>query len=691
MDEWVTERLQLAVERIRTITEEESVCQPYQDYFRKTAEFILEMTELAKELSAGRGDEFSLKEWQNINYKVYGDILPENYDKSYGNPAYAVETLGETHGRILCFLYAEIRAMATDAFEGNMEDIAGLCELFIEVYNCFEEKELPTYRQIQQILYWYVSDYSDRMVTERIRAAVDPSADFAVRIVMEEDLSDLRYLYKYGEYVSENEVRTAEFLNSLPQEEIDRIASVFTEGYRIGFVLGRKDLSKKKTVNIRYVLGFERIIRRAVENFKEMGLSPVIYRRAVHCVNRRQHERIGYQGAVANKQYDYDHKGDSAVYLDKAFVERKLGVIRTAYEKYKELAYVHAGPACMETFGEEPFIPQNREAAYRLSEKQQKLAVELANENMQITNRYIKGEERSFTIIAFPVPEIGNDFEEIFRETVRINTLDYRLYQKIQQTLIDTLDMASEVHILGKDGNQTDLTVKLVKLDDPAKETKFENCVADVNIPVGEVFTSPQLAGTNGRLCVSEVYLNELFYKDLMIEFEDGMVKNYSCGNFETEEENRGYIKENVLYHYDTLPMGEFAVGTNTTAYVMAEKYGIANKLPILIAEKMGPHFAVGDTCYSWAEDTAVYNPDGKEIIARDNEISLERKTDVSKAYFGCHTDITIPYRELGLIEAVTENGKRIPVIENGRFVLEGTEELNRALEGESVDKRDNN
>ena len=41
--------------------------------------------------------------------------------------------------------------------------------------------------------------------------------------------------------------------------------------------------------------------------------------------------------------------------------------------------------------------------------------------------------------------------------------------------------------------------------------------------------------------------------------------------------------------------------------------------MPILIAEKMGPHFAVGDTCYSWQEDTPVYNPDGKEIIARDN------------------------------------------------------------------------
>jgi hypothetical protein len=134
------------------------------------------------------------------------------------------------------------------------------------------------------------------------------------------------------------------------------------------------------------------------------------------------------------------------------------------------------------------------------------------------------------------------------------------------------------------------------------------------------------------------------------------------------------------MYNRDTLPLGEFAIGTNTTAYVMAKKYQIADKLPILIAEKMGPHFAIGDTCYSWQEDTPVFNANGKEIIARDNEISILRKEDPAKAYFGCHTDITIPYEEIGHIEVICEDGSRIPLIENGRFVLEGTLELNEPL-----------
>ena len=159
------------------------------------------------------------------------------------------------------------------------------------------------------------------------------------------------------------------------------------------------------------------------------------------------------------------------------------------------------------------------------------------------------------------------------------------------------------------------------------------------------------------------------------------MISEYSCKNFEDEAENRRYIEENILFHHDTIPMGEFAIGTNTTAYRMARTYQIEDKLPILIAEKTGPHFAFGDTCYSWQEDTAVYNPDGKEIIARDNEKSLLRKKDVNLAYFGCHTDVTIPYDELGLIEVIREDGTREKIIENGRFVLPGTEELNEPLD----------
>lgn len=671
-------RYELAVSRIREMMDEETVEEKFRDYFRTVGAFVLLIDETNQKLRSGSFEKYSMEELAAWNAKLYEDILPDVYDRSYGNPAYATEKLGAEYGPVLSALYAEIRGAIAYVYEQKIEYLDILFELFVEIYNQFEEG--PVVKNVQDTIYWYASDYCDVFVADRILEQVDASRSFATDIIRKSDLTDLRYLYSFGEYISASEIRTARHLLELDESVIAKMADVYTEGYRIGFVNTGKDLTKKKSVNIRYVLGFERVVKKAIENFEKMGLSPVIYRSGVSMLTKRQHLKIGYYGAIANKQYEYDHRDDQALFLDKKFVERKLEVMQTTYEHCKDLARVFAGPACIEMFGEEPFVPEVKEEVLTLNEKQQELSVSFDSRQSQLVNTYIPGDERSFTIIAYPVPEIGDKYEEIFDEIIRINTLDAKVYEKVQQTLIDALDQGTCVRILGGNGNCTDLTVQLHALKDREKETIFENCVADVNIPVGEVFTSPILEGTNGLLHVSKVYLNELQYQDLKITFANGMIADYSCKNFERELENKEYIKEHVLHRQATLPLGEFAIGTNTTAYVAAKKYGIEDKMPILIAEKMGPHFAVGDTCYSWSEDIKVYNPNGKEIIARDNSVSILRKEDVSKAYYHCHTDITIPYEELKRIYVITADGKEISLIENGEFVLPGTEILNEPL-----------
>lgn len=673
-------RYELAIERIENIKGENTVSEKYRDYFRTLADFALLVDKLKEKIENGEYYKFSIEELECWNTHLYDDVLGEHYKTSYANPAFATEKFGIEYGQLLSFLYTELRGVIPYAFEKKTEYLDILFELFIEVYNQFEEENEPEYEHVRQTIYWYASDYCDVFLADRIKEQIDPEDNFAADLIMNSDFNDVRYLYYYGEYVSENEKRTAMHLNELPLETIQKMADVYTEGYRIGFVNTGKNLSKKATVNIRYTLGFERVIRIAIENFREMGLKPTIYRAGVSVLTKRQHLKIGYYGGIANKQYEYDHKDDQALILDRQFMERKLEVMRTTYEQYKDLARRHAGPACMETFGEEPFTPVSKSEAVKLNDKQKEISLEYDSKSSQIVNSYIPGDERSFTIVAYPVPEIGDQYEEIFDEIIKINTLDAKVYEKVQQTIIDALDQGTSVHILGNNGNHTDLRVQLYKLKDPKKETIFENCVADVNIPVGEVFTSPVLEGTNGVLHVSQVYLNELLYKDLEVTFSNGMVADYSCKNFEHELENKEYFLDNVLYRHPTLPLGEFAIGTNTTAYVAAKKYNIADKMPILIAEKMGPHFAVGDTCYSWAEDVKVYNPNGKEIVARDNSVSIQRKEDVSAAYFHCHTDITIPYEELKSITVECADGKEIEIIRDGIFVLPGTEILNEPL-----------
>ena len=677
MNEQARERFELVEGRIAEIGAAPEVKEPFADYFQKTAGFLGLLSETYRKVESGEFMQADLQQQKQQNEALYAGVYPEAYETSYLNPEYAVKTLGENFGLLFSCVAVQLFQKIEKVFRGDLMQLTIAMELFVEIYNVYEQWEREAEREeqagddsqaareIRQIIYWYFHDYSEIFLEEGLRRLLDVREDFETDIVMHADLTDLRYLYRYGAHIGENETKIAGFLNDLPEEKIQAMADTYTEGYRIGFEITGKDLSKKETVEIRYPIGFERMVRAAVRNFEKMNLKPTMRASSIS----------------PNKQFDFDQKESRALYLDKAYAERCLEVRKTYLEEVKEMAAGFGGPAVIEVFGEAPFSPESKKEAPKYSEKQQQLEVYEVNMASQMLNHYIKGEERSFTIIAYPLPAIGERFEEIFAETVKINTLDYMLYRDIQQKIIDVLDTADKVHITGKGANRTDLYVNIWKLKDAAKETAFENCVADVNIPVGEVFTSPVLEGTNGKLFVSQVYLNELNYRNLEIDFKDGMIADYTCTNFADEAENKKYIKDNVLMHHETLPMGEFAIGTNTTAYLAARKYDINDRMPILIAEKMGPHFAVGDTCYSHEEDNIAYNPDGKAIVARENSVSALRKTDMEKAYLNCHTDITIPYDELDKITAIRADGSTEDIISDGRFVLAGTEMLNEPLD----------
>lgn len=267
----IRERYDLSMARIQEILTEETVPENYRDYFRKVTEFIIQCGEVLKAKEDGSLDQMTLEEGRTLNHKLYADVLPENYETSYTNPAYAVKTLGEEYGKLLSYLYAEIRGDIIYAFEGRVLDLVIGNEALIEIYNLFEGETLPAAKEIKDVLYWSASDYCDVTLTYRVQEGVDPKLDFAKKIIMESDLSDLSYLYRFGAYISPEEEKTAAFLNSLPEEEIRKMADTYTDGYIRGFEVMGRDLSKKKTVSVRYPIGFERMVRQAVKNFESAG------------------------------------------------------------------------------------------------------------------------------------------------------------------------------------------------------------------------------------------------------------------------------------------------------------------------------------------------------------------------------------------------------------------------------------
>lgn len=477
-------------------------------------------------------------------------------------------------------------------------------------------------------------------------------------IIFEADLDSYNYLYYYGCNVTDNEIKTVDYFNTVSEDKLASMAQCIAEAFLRGLEKSSVDVSQKDYAIFYYPVGFEKLAKKVSMLFD--GQLKLIF--------KAEHSSF-------DRQLSYDHRYDYVLYRSQSYVNSYLSCFENALKAKARTFSKFAGTIRIRTFGKDRFIPKNGSEIFA---KNKELAVLNRSFNTEFNILYDKyiDVDTSFTIISYPCPEIGKDFENIFDDTLTINSLDNDKYEKIQQRIIDTLDTAKYVHITGKNGNKTDLTVALVDLPNPDTQTLFENCCADMNVPVGEVFTSPKLQGTNGILHVSEIYLRGWKFIDLFLRIQDGIIVQYSCKNFSTEEENKEYINEHLLFDNETLPMGEFAIGTNTLAYVMGNKYGINSKLDILIAEKTGPHFAFGNTCYAMSENVKVFNSDGKEMIAKDNDFSILRTTDMSKAYFGVHTDVTIPYYELGDIVAVCGD-ENITIIKDGRFVLEGTEELN--------------
>ncbi len=684
------ERVELAMERIRQIPEDRDVADPFHDFFCVVSHFILQTELLWKELKNGTRRKRTLAELQKEQEELYHDLLPGGYDRSWLNPGWAEAQCrekagaekGKGCGRLLSALYAEEYALLRLVHEDRSGDIAPLLELFLQSYGLFSRKTVPEPEELAKIFYWYAFDYLDVTVPERTEELLSPTADVMERLFHGFSPEDLRYLFFTGDYVTENMLKTAEFLNTLSKEKLLLAARTFTEGFAEGFRVMGRDLSKKKTVLIRYVRGFEPLVAVETALFRKQGLETILPGPAVRNVERVPGRSDRWLAQSPNRQFDYDHRFDAAIFWDKAFVDRKLTELRASYERKKQSAAVYAGAAVMEVFGETEFQPARREESFSLNEKQKKLLNRYMAEVSQITDEYMPGDETSFTIIAWPLPEIGAFFPALFEDILRINTLDNALYRALQQKIIDLLDRCACAEVRGASGNETSLRIALKTLENPERETRFENCVSDVNIPAGEVFTSPVLEGTEGLLHVSQVYIDGLLFRDLRIRFERGRTTELSCGNMEDPEEGRRFIIENLMGNHETLPMGEFAIGTNTLACAVAKRYGIQRQLPILIAEKTGPHFALGDTCYSHEEDTMTYNPDGKAIVARDNEISAKRRESPAAAYFGHHKDITLPYEEIAYLAAVMPDGSRTDIIRDGYFVLPGLERLNESLPG---------
>jgi len=629
---------------------------PFELFLKETGERLLFTLAIGDMLKADPPPERVTE----VNELCQAPLLEAAYDSSLSNPARAVEVFGEELGRFVSVFSYRIFTLHTYAWQGFTAKLEQTADQWLSAAAAGEDDFIETLTDCWREVRPEVSEMNFRL-------ALDPDHSPFTDIALEASEGDLSWLYRYGVRITENDLKTAGFVNSMSEKEIDLIAETMVEAYIEGFMEESKDYTVKNSIGVIIQAGYERMIPLLQRKFSEYGLR--VYVQAV-------------EGTRLNRQASYDHRFDYALYLNRDMVEDQLESTKAAYEELKDIMSGYSGVAVLEVFGEPPFSPVPKPEACAADNETSAVYNQLMQKGAVLRNQYMPREEMSFEIIAFPSPEIPGDFNEIFRDTVRVNTLSNSVYRPVQQAIVDALDGAVYAKVKGSGTNETNLTVALCPLCDPGSETAFINCLASVNVPLGEVFTSPKLKGTNGLLHVEESFLGGLRFDNIKLRFKDGYVDDWSCDNFDDPLKGKDYIHENLFFPHQTLPLGEFAIGTNTLVYEMALKHRIMGLLPVLILEKMGPHFAIGDTCFSWEEDSQKPCPvTGKTMVAVDNEKTVQRKEDPSKAYTNKHTDVTLPYSSLDYISAVHPDGREVFIIRNGRFDLPGTGILNEAIE----------
>lgn len=630
----------------------------FHDFIRDTAERARFAETLTGEFKTG----MTLERLREVNKYWYAPLGSEAYEGDLANPDLAAQAFGLSAGQHLSAFRYDVFGLLSAAVHGETGVIARFLEALDELSKAGPSKAETIVRD------YYRSSDRDQ-VKGMLRRRFDPLENTLGNRLAAAHKGDLSFLFLHGMKVDRAHEEMASFLFGLPESDLRDIGDTVADAYSLGLrEEGKDSFEHRNVVTVILPMGGEALFRHIRASFDRVGL--LAHAAPVH-------------RTPSNRQANYDHRFKYALYLDQNTVDSQIAMRREVFDELSAVLHAYSGVAHVGLFGEQPFSPSPRKSMVRADRDMSALYNRFTQLGVALQQSHLPRHETSFCMISFPSPEIGPAFHEIFRDCVKVNTLSNSEYSPIQAAIINAMDGAGKIRVLGAPGNDTDITVILHPLADPERETAFENCLASVNIPLGEVFTSPVLKGTSGVLHVSEAFLDGLKYSDLRMVFRDGEAVEWSCSNFDDPEKGREYIRENIFYPHESLPLGEFAIGTNTVAYAMGVKHGIMGLLPVLILEKTGPHFAVGDTCYSREEDQERLDPDnGKLLVAVENERSALRTTDPDRAYTNRHVDITLPYSGLDSISAVHPDGREVFLMRGGRFVLPGTEMLNLPLEG---------
>ncbi len=327
----IKERYELAVERINEIEKECGVTDGLPEKeawaFRSTAAVWKRVFALNKLVNEGKGVYGKTPEELKKFYdELYANVFPGAYEKSIENPAYAVKKLKRKTGRLLSVVASEPYGSMNDAANNNLEAVTIKLELFIEVYCIFKdayeefdsaaEASKNATMRARKAYYSFKTDYLDFYTDAYIDGRYSDTVN-RPRAIIDADLTDLRYLYMYGDYVNESELKIAAHLNTFSDEEMDRMAETLVEGFMRGFRALNGKFKENGLADLTFPTGFERMAKHIFKSLEKRKCRCSVKNSFVF---DRYGDCYGIYPENLNSQFYFDHLNDRALWYDRKFV-----------------------------------------------------------------------------------------------------------------------------------------------------------------------------------------------------------------------------------------------------------------------------------------------------------------------------------------------------------------------------------
>lgn len=173
---------------------------------------------------------------------------------------------------------------------------------------------------------------------------------------------------------------------------------------------------------------------------------------------------------------------------------------------------------------------------------------------MEKYNSVVHSERVNYTkwvVLRYPnaaMAQLANTSTDAFEDFYfKVCNLNYNNMSIAMDNLVDLMNRTDKVRILGQN---TDLSFSI-------KDIPAVKCAGHLNIPDGEVYTSPVIDSVNGKLQYNTPAVYQgVTYEDICLEFEGGKI--IKATSSDTERINQVFdTDEGARY------IGEFAIGVN--------------------------------------------------------------------------------------------------------------------------------